>query len=74
MKKVVKLTESDLTNIIKRVINEGVVAGMSVDDFVKSHTQSQNSGETPQTSGTWKIENGKLYITNKEGISTVNLR
>ena len=75
MKKIIKLTESQLTNIIKRVINEGVVQELPVSDFIKlSFKTPFNKEMGSQSSGTWKIENGKFYITDANGKVNVVLK
>ena len=57
MKKVVKLTESDLIRIVKRTIKEGAEAEntgwMSVDDFIKKY-KGRN--------GTWSV-NSDDHVT-----------
>jgi|688.fasta_scaffold14935_25 hypothetical protein len=54
MKKVVKLTESDLNRIVKRVMNEGRV--MSI-DYVPDEGWK----------GTWVVKGGILTLYNEQG-------
>jgi hypothetical protein len=58
MKKVVKLTESDLMRIVNRIINEeeGFVASGDVDKFIKTTTDNK---------GTWHIDRNTntLYLS-----------
>ena len=59
MKKVVKLTEKDLTRLIKRVINEGtpletINETLKVSDYVKNN---------PNVKGSFEVLNGKLLLT-----------
>lgn len=74
MKKI-RLTEKELTNIIKRVINEGVVQELPVSEFIKLQFKAPLNKEMgSQSSGTWKIENGKFYITDANGKVNVVLK
>ncbi len=66
MKKIVRLTERDLTRLVKRVINEGVIA----QPLTKSYLNGRKEGET----GTFKVsaaanqgENADLYVTFSDG-------
>lgn len=59
MKKVVKLTEKDLTRLIKRVINEGtplqtINEKLKVSDYVKNN---------PNVKGNFEVVNGILLLT-----------
>lgn len=59
MKKVVKLTEKDLTRLIKRVINEGtplqtINEKLKVSDYVKNN---------PNVKGNFEVLNGTLLLT-----------
>lgn len=51
MKKIVKLTERDLTRIVKRVIKE------DQERFTLDEVTAQEG-----KSGTWRIENGSLIL------------
>jgi|688.fasta_scaffold884565_2 hypothetical protein len=60
MKKTVRLTESDLTRIVKRIMNEGVVMTVQINNIQDIVTNY------PNESGTWRVENGKVLFFNKE--------
>ena len=51
-----RLTERDLNRIVRRVINEGTP--IDVAQNLDSNWVGANNGMT----GTWKIENGYLYL------------
>ena len=53
MRKTIKLTERDLTRIVKRIINEDRER-FTVDEF--------KSGLKDGTTGTWRIEGGSLLL------------
>jgi hypothetical protein len=55
MKKVVKLTESDLKRIVKRVMNEGVIVTAEPIGTVSALPQGV-------AQGTWKLEGNNLHI------------
>jgi len=61
MKKI-RLTETELTNIVKRVIKEdqaeGVVVKYKLADYITRN---------PSLTGQFKIENGQFTIINSEG-------
>lgn len=52
MRRTVRLTERDLSRIVRRVINE------DAERFTISDIQNGSCG----TSGTWKVENGSLIL------------
>jgi hypothetical protein len=63
MKKVVKLTESDLNKIIKRVINEGVRMQNPIsnfDDGIYTLTKI-NVGKSATQEGNYFVKNGKEF-------------
>ena len=60
MKKVIKLTERDLTRIVKRVIKE------DQERFELSVIQSKE-GEK----GTWRVENGSLILNDGSDLEMV---
>ena len=57
MKKI-RLTEKELTNIIKRVINEDQSQGIVVNTKLGEYIEENKQG----LKGEFKIENGKFYI------------
>jgi hypothetical protein len=69
MKKIVRLTESDLVRLIKRVINEQSISGKTLEDFKKWAMNKQNECPEPTDpwdrycpQGTWKYDtrNGNI--------------
>jgi hypothetical protein len=60
MKKIVRLTERDLTRLVKRVINEAVIASLEKRDL----TNNANS------SGQFQIDaSGTMKLTFKNGVT-----
>jgi hypothetical protein len=53
MKKIVRLTESDLARIVKRVIKEDMER-YTLDEVLSSKMDGAN--------GTWRVENGSLIL------------
>jgi hypothetical protein len=51
MKKIVRLTESDLLRLVKRVINEQSISGKTLEDFKKWAMNKQN--ECPEPTDPW---------------------
>ncbi len=62
MKKVVKLTEKDLTRIVKRAINEAEIPYVKLSEFVKTDQD-----------GKFSVIDGDLCILDKEGYRTVKI-
>jgi hypothetical protein len=56
MKKTVRLTESDLTRIVKRIMNEKVEVGMQVGSPQDLIQYFENDN------GTWKVEGGEVQF------------
>ena len=56
MRNTVRLTEKDLTRLVKRVINEGVTLGFeeTPEEYIKNN---------PNASGTFKVEGGVLNLS-----------
>ena len=67
MKKI-RLTESELTNIIKRVINED-----QAESIIVKHKFADYVKQYPNDSGQFKIENGRFYIVTPEGRKVIIL-
>ena len=61
MKKI-RLTETELSNIIKRGINEDQAEGIVVKSKLSNYIT-----ENPSLTGQFKIENGQFTIINSEG-------
>jgi len=65
MKKIVKLTERDLTRIVRRVMNEGItfIKEYTPDEFVKYYADSK---------GSYSIKDGKLILIDPKNTSQEN--
>ena len=62
MKKIVKLTESDLARIVRRVVNEGVM--QNVRDFMKDgESKTIQSGDATYT---FEREGENIFLTSVE--------
>lgn len=64
MKKVVRLTEKDLTRLVKKIIKEGEeletvqqTEPMTLADFIKAN---------PNINGTWVTQSGVIYLYDKD--------
>ena len=68
MKRVIKLTERDLSRIVRRVINEGLVQNQ----FYATYQPKQGEQNTawPQktgATGSWKEEGGAILLFDRNG-------
>ena len=61
MRKTVRLTERDLSRIVRRVMNEGVVpvAELPISELLKKEGQT----------GTWRVQNGAIEIFDSKQVS-----
>jgi hypothetical protein len=61
MKRVIKLTERDLTRIVKRVIKE------DMERYTLDEVLSAQDGKN----GTWRVENGSLILNDGSDLEMV---
>jgi len=81
MKRTIRLTESDLTRIVKRVINEGepinINQGQTMKSSINVPTIFSNLKPKLGENGTFKIEGNTIVLTGKDGatltfVGTIN--
>ena len=66
MKKVIRLTESELTRLVKRIIIESEEATSKGNKFcIKNVKQWEDSDDDVHQSGTWSISGNKIGLTYK---------
>ena len=58
MKKIVRLTERDLTKLVKRVMNEGVINQLTPEELSRKY---------PNAKGTFTIEDGRFEVDMEDG-------
>jgi hypothetical protein len=63
MKKIIRLTENDLTRVIKRIVNEMEETKISGNKFcVKKVKQWEDIDDDVQQTGTWKVSGNKINL------------
>ncbi len=58
MKRITRLTERDLTKLVKRVINEGIIQPVSPTEFMTNK---------PNGRGTFEVKNNSLILKDQNG-------
>lgn len=67
MKNVIRLTERDLSRIVRRIVNEAQT-GFVVQ--VPTQLSQEYVKNSKQTSGTWVVENDRIVLTYPQGQKT----
>jgi hypothetical protein len=58
MKKIVRLNERDLTKLVKRVVNEGIINQLTPEELSQKY---------PNTNGTFTIKDGYFEVNMADG-------
>ena len=68
MKKIVRLTESDLTKLVKRVMNEQI--SIESEDYQQMELKTAKQKGVRNETGSYEFKQGVLYLTPKSGDET----